>query len=448
MSIIKVNCVDQTLVFENTPVIASGGLEENFVQFSFCGQWDGFIKTAVFWRSESEVFHNLLDAEDKCQVAPEVTASDGVIYFGVFGVNDAGRQRTTEVLTYRIVKGAITEGTAPSDPTPDIYTQLIAKYNEMAAIAADTRKKEQTFETAMTERQNTFERNLSESMNNRQETFETEIKQLVADDMVPDNTIDTEKLVNGAVTTGKLADKAVTAGKLADKAVTTGKLADGAVTANKLAADAVDAYTRAQTLKDTTKALYSLGTAAVPDDVLALIKTLLDGKALSGHAHDASAITSGILPLARGGTGVTSLDALAAALNSARIAVGEYRGNDKCQNNDYNYKRSLTFNFAPKMIIFWDKQSHGYQGAGRYFNTVWGRVDGTNEPLSSAGWSEQFGIFAPVLDDSTSGCEHYWEIEGYRFDITFNGNTVTWTGTYASLMYNSGSITYGYIAIG
>lgn len=128
MSIIKVKCIDQVLFFESTPVITSGGLEENFVQFSFCSNWDGFTRTAVFWRNEKEPYHQLLDENDSCQVPPEVTADEGLIYFGVFGVKlDAG-QRTSNVVTYHIEKGAITTGTIPSDPTPDIYTQLLAAY--------------------------------------------------------------------------------------------------------------------------------------------------------------------------------------------------------------------------------------------------------------------------------------------------------------------------------
>lgn len=131
MSTIKVVCIDQTLAFNNTPVITSGGLNEDFVSFTFCALWSGFTRTAVFWRSEKEVYHQTLDAEDRCQIPPEVTGEDGVIYFGVFGVNAKGVQRTSEVLNYRIHKGAITTGTKPSDPTPDIYTQIMARCQDV-----------------------------------------------------------------------------------------------------------------------------------------------------------------------------------------------------------------------------------------------------------------------------------------------------------------------------
>lgn len=266
MSIIKVNCVDQTLVFENTPVIASGGLEENFVQFSFCSQWDGFTKTAVFWRSESEVFHNLLDEENSCQVAPEVTASDGIIYFGVFGVDSAGRQRTSEVLTYRIVKGAITEGTVPSDPTPDIYTQLLTKYQEMVEIAEDTREKEQAFEQAMTAAQQAFER----AMAQRQTQHEADVD---ADQEA------FEAAMNAAYDVYKQEIRAmIEAGLLPDDSITTEKLKDGVVTAEKIAPGVlIDAFTKQQTMTAATAALFGLGADAVPDDAFGLLSRFQSG---------------------------------------------------------------------------------------------------------------------------------------------------------------------------
>lgn len=138
MTVIKVKCVDQTLVFASTPLVASGGINEDFMQFTFCSKWDGLEKTAVFWRSEADVYHVLLDEENTVQVPPEVTADAGVIYFGVFGVDPAGKQRTSEVLTYTIEQGAITTDTKPSDPTPDIYTQLLTQY---AAIVSMYRSK-------------------------------------------------------------------------------------------------------------------------------------------------------------------------------------------------------------------------------------------------------------------------------------------------------------------
>ena len=198
MSVIKVNCIDQALAFENTPVIASGGLED-YVSFTFCERWEDYTRTAVFWRNEADAYHVVMGRENICQLPPEVTGDEGIVYFGVFGVDGDGKQRTSNVLTYRIEKGAITVASAPSDPTPDIYTQLLAM----------------------------------------ERAFETHIEQLVVNRMVPDNTLTTNKLKDGIVTTEKIAEGAVTAPELADGSVITPKLGDRAVTTEKLADGAV-----------------------------------------------------------------------------------------------------------------------------------------------------------------------------------------------------------------
>ena len=54
------------------------------------------------------------------------------------------------------------------------------------------------------------------------------------------------------------------------------------------------------------------------------VNNLLSGKATSSHNHSASQITSGILPVSRGGTGVTSLDALKNALGVTGTSVTSY----------------------------------------------------------------------------------------------------------------------------
>lgn len=133
-TIIKLRCVDQVLAFETTPVIASGGLQEDFIQVSFCSKWTGLAKTAVFWRNEKDAYHVLLDENGRGHIPPEVLIDEGRVYFGVFGVDPAGKQRTSQVVGYNITKGAITEGTKPSDPTPELYTELLTQYAAIVSL--------------------------------------------------------------------------------------------------------------------------------------------------------------------------------------------------------------------------------------------------------------------------------------------------------------------------
>lgn len=127
---VKVNCIDQRLLVSSGPVIASGGHNEDELIFSFCPLWDGYEKIATFYRDKDHVYHAIIES-DKCVIPWEVLTDAGEFYFGVFGVkNDV--QRTSHVVKYKVAEGAISEDTSPSDPTPDIYTQIISAHNDVS----------------------------------------------------------------------------------------------------------------------------------------------------------------------------------------------------------------------------------------------------------------------------------------------------------------------------
>lgn len=143
---IYVKCIDQTLTLVSTPLIASGGINEDVVNFAFCQKWDGFSKTAIFYRTPENVYYSLLDSDNVCVIPQEVLKEDGYVFFGVFGSNANGVTRTSEVIKYKVEKGAITENIKPSDPTPSIYETLLAKYQSMVEIAQETLERERAFE--------------------------------------------------------------------------------------------------------------------------------------------------------------------------------------------------------------------------------------------------------------------------------------------------------------
>lgn len=103
------------------------------------------------------------------------------------------------------------------------------------------------------------------------------------------------------VGTAQLADASVTTDKLADGSVTTGKLADGSVTAEKLADGAIT--------------IDQIDTSTVTPAAI--------GAAAAEHVHDAADVTTGTLPVARGGTGVTTDDALFQKVVSSHYPTNE-----------------------------------------------------------------------------------------------------------------------------
>ena len=138
-SVIRVSCADQVLKITEAPVVAAGGLNEVSVEFSFCQKWDGFVKTATFYRDEEEVYYAILDENDTCIVPWEVCFEAGTFYFGVFGEKDTIR-RTSNVVRYKVKKGAITSDMMPSDPTPGLYDKIaeeVAKMKEEVESTLD-----------------------------------------------------------------------------------------------------------------------------------------------------------------------------------------------------------------------------------------------------------------------------------------------------------------------
>lgn len=132
-TIISAVCSDQSLHIAAAPILSSGGIESTLLNVDFSSHWDGFEKTAVFYRSENTVYHVLMD-NDSCFVPREVLSDAGAFYFGVMGIGGE-KVRTSDVVRYSVRKGAITEDTAVSDPTPDIYSQLLCRIAALEAAA-------------------------------------------------------------------------------------------------------------------------------------------------------------------------------------------------------------------------------------------------------------------------------------------------------------------------
>lgn len=133
MTRIEVNAVDQSLTVESAPLITSGSIQTNEIHFTFSSEWDDFIKTAVFYKSEYHVYHVLLDNDNKCVVPHEVLTEEGAFSFGVFGVKDS-TVKTSEILTYRVEQGILTESTDVPNPTTDIYEQILTAIKEAGIL--------------------------------------------------------------------------------------------------------------------------------------------------------------------------------------------------------------------------------------------------------------------------------------------------------------------------
>ena len=86
-------CIDQELSVVEDKMIASGGRHENVAKFFFCSKWDGFQKTAVFYRNESNVFHAVINTNNECEIPNEVTNEEGTFLLVCLGFQLTTSQR-------------------------------------------------------------------------------------------------------------------------------------------------------------------------------------------------------------------------------------------------------------------------------------------------------------------------------------------------------------------
>ena len=131
-TVIELNVSDQHLTACDMPVIASGGKEECELVFSFSEEWEGFTRAVVFLskdESGKELAVKIFLDGDRCILPHEVYRTQGSVLCGVFGVL-GDTVRTSTCVNLEIARGAATEGSHPSDVTPDLFAQYMSRIAE------------------------------------------------------------------------------------------------------------------------------------------------------------------------------------------------------------------------------------------------------------------------------------------------------------------------------
>lgn len=154
------------------------------------------------------------------------------------------------------------------------------------------------------------------------------------------------------------------------------------------------------------------------------------GAAAAEHEHDASDITRGILDVARGGTGVETLEALAELLGTggggAQIATGEYKGT-----GTYGGSNPLTLPlpFKPKLLIVMADYEPIYGS-----NHIYGEF---------IVWIANAPLMIRVIYDNGSTAR-----ASYNTYVTHAENSISFYGSDSRLHLNDDSFRYYWLAVG
>ena len=177
--------------------------------------------------------------------------------------------------------------------------------------------------------------------------------------------------------------------------------ADGKVPESQLPSMEVDAYTKAQSLSDTTKTLFGLDATAVPDDAMALIKTLID-------------------------------NANADVNTRASITAGSYTGTGTYGGNNPNH---LTFNEEPFLVFL-----YAYN-----WSDNWGQIQRTDVNSRIMMIPQFLPVGLPNKNNVLGFSQDGGSGRGWK---SGDGKTIYWySSTNADHQYNYSGYVYYYMAI-
>ena len=127
MTTISLFANDQLLTVVSKPKIASGDMNSVLLHVDFDPIWDRFTKSAVFFTSNNDTVYEMILNDCECTVPHEVLAESGTLFIGIRGVaSDNDAIKTSTLVKYKIDDGApVGDGTS-AEPTPDVYTQILA----------------------------------------------------------------------------------------------------------------------------------------------------------------------------------------------------------------------------------------------------------------------------------------------------------------------------------
>lgn len=127
--------------------LASGGAGTARARFSFDGAWEGYAKTAVFFRDAQRPVRIPLE-RDEAPIPDALLAEPGLLYAGVFGTRE-GKTATSALTAVEVLRGAA-ERALPLPPETSVYAALAEAVQrtreESEALAASLLRETAAFE--------------------------------------------------------------------------------------------------------------------------------------------------------------------------------------------------------------------------------------------------------------------------------------------------------------
>ena len=150
MVTLELQLENQLLTLLNQEIIASGDANIDKCVFSFSKEWDGFVRTAVFYQDKNNVQYAVLSGDDTCVIPAVAMARAGRMHIGVFGIKDTAILTST-LVTIDIHEGAVSSENISVEPTDDVFLAIIAQYQRIVELMSQYEKTAEQFNIQMAE---------------------------------------------------------------------------------------------------------------------------------------------------------------------------------------------------------------------------------------------------------------------------------------------------------
>lgn len=137
MNIIQCQIKKNKLTISSGNFLTSGNAEYVQCRFAFDEDWNGLVKTAVFYQQAGTACAVLLDDSEACMVPAQAMLCEGMLYLGVTGAA-GGRRIASEIGKIRLERGAYMENLPSITPAPDVFQQMMdAMQDTKTVVRAD-----------------------------------------------------------------------------------------------------------------------------------------------------------------------------------------------------------------------------------------------------------------------------------------------------------------------
>lgn len=133
MTFLELKTAGLELKAVNRIKLSSGNVQSVGLSVAFDKDWDGYARSAVFYTEKGAVYEKILDGYDKCLIPHEVLEKSGAtLTIGVRGISSStGAVKASLTVEYEIYEGAPAGQETTSEPSPDVYQQILSTYGQM-----------------------------------------------------------------------------------------------------------------------------------------------------------------------------------------------------------------------------------------------------------------------------------------------------------------------------